>query len=109
MTQIDNPTDTLAWPSLRHARGRLLGLPFVLTAAAAGIAYGPTACAAALLIASMANFLVYLPLTVLTLNGGAALHEDAPAPPLTPRAYVVLFLLWTVTVWVAAALTPHLS
>jgi hypothetical protein len=109
MTQLRHSTDALAWPSLRHTRGRLLGLPFVLAAAAPGLVFGPASCAAALLIASMANFLVYLPLTVLALNGGAALGEDAPAPPLTPRAYLALLLLWTGTAWLAAAMAPHLG
>ena len=72
-----------AWPSLRDARGRLLGLPFVLAAFVPGFVLGWQACLAALMIASLASFLVYVPLTVLALNGGGALTEDAPAPALT--------------------------
>ncbi len=76
-------------PRCVDARGRLLGLPFVLAAFVPGCVLGWQACLAALMIASLASFLVYVPLTVLTLNGGGALTEDAPAPALTARAYAV--------------------
>ncbi len=109
MSESRYSTSTLAWPSLLHARGRLLGLPFVLLAVAPALAFGPRACAAALMIATMANFLVYLPLTVLVLNGGAALREDEAAPALTLRAYLALLLLWTATAWCAAAAMAHLN
>ena len=64
---------------------------------------------AALVIASLASFVVYVPLTVLALNGGGALAEDTPAPALTARAYGVLLALWTTTAWLAAAAAPHLT
>lgn len=98
-----------AWPSLQNARGRLLGLPFVLVAFVPGLVLGWQACFAALMIASLASFLVYVPLTVLALNGGGALSEDAPAPPLTARAYTVLLTLWTATVWAGAEIAAHLG
>jgi hypothetical protein len=109
MRQFLQATHDLAWPSLRHAQGRLLGLPFVLAAGAPGLVLGWSACIAALLIASLASFLVYVPLTALALNDGGALAEDAPAPPLTPRAYLVLLLLWTATAWLGAAAATHIS
>src|SRR3954465_6708633 len=98
----------IAWPSLRHSRGRLLGLPFVLTAGAPSILLGWQACLAALMIASVASFLVYVPMTALALNHGVALAEDAPAPALTVRSYVVLLVLWTTTAWLGAAFAAHL-
>ena len=98
-----------AWPSMRDARGRFLGLPFVLAAFVPGFVLGWQACLAALTIASLASFLVYVPLTVLTLNGGGPLTEDAPAPALTTRAYAVLLALWTTTAWLGAAAAPHLT
>ncbi len=78
MRSLRQTTPYLAWPSLRHARGRLLGLPFVVAAFVPGVVLGWQACFAALMIASLASFLVYVPLTVLALNGGGALTEDAP-------------------------------
>jgi hypothetical protein len=109
MRSLRQTTPYLAWPSLRHARGRLLGLPFVVAASVPGVVLGWQACFAALMIASLASFLVYVPLTVLALNGGGALTEDAPVPVLTTRAYVVLLTLWTTTAWLGAAATPHLT
>ena len=57
-----------------------------------------------LLLATLASFVVYLPVTALGLNGGRAIPEDAPAPALTVRAQVVLLGLWTLTAWAGAAL-----
>jgi len=55
-------------------------------------------------VASVASFVVFVPMTALALNRGAALPEDATLPPLTARSYVVLLALWTVTAWLGAAL-----
>jgi len=90
-------------------QGRLLGLPFVLAACGPGFVFGWSACFGALMVASLASFLVYVPLTALALNGGVALGENAPIPRLTPRAYVVLLLLWSATAWLGAAAAPHLG
>ena len=109
MRSLRQTTPYLAWPSLRYARGRLLGVPFVLAAFVPGCVLGWQACLAALMIASLASFLVYVPLTVLTLNGGGALTEDAPVPALTARAYAVLLVLWTTTAWLGAAAASHLT
>ena len=46
-----------AWPSMRDARGRLLGLPFVLAAFVPGFVLGWQACLTALTIASRAYIL----------------------------------------------------
>jgi len=83
-------------------------VPIVTTAAAItpAAAFGWQACVAALMIASVASFLVYVPLTALALNGGNALADDAPVPALTARAYGVLLALWAITAWLAAALVP---
>jgi hypothetical protein len=104
MRSLRQTTPDLAWPSLRNARGRLLGLPFVVTAAAPGVVLEWQAWVASLLIASVATFMVYVPLTALVLNSGVALTDDQPAPALTPRAYAVLLVLWTITAWLGAAL-----
>jgi hypothetical protein len=104
MRSVRQTTPELAWPSLRHARGRLLGLPFVVTAAAPGAVLTWQAWVASLLVASVATFLVYVPMTALALNGGAALKDNQPAPALTVRAYIVLLVLWTMTAWLGAAL-----
>jgi hypothetical protein len=109
MRSLRQTTPYLAWPSLRHARGRLLGLPFVVVAFVPGFVLGWQACFAALMIASLASFLVYVPLTVLALNGGGALTEDAPVPALTARAYAALLTLWTTTAWLGAAAAQHLT
>jgi hypothetical protein len=109
MRQLLHATRDLAWPSLHHAEGRLLGLPFVLAVCALGFVFQWRACIGALLVASVASFLVYVPMTALALNGGVPLRDDEPAPPLTPRAYVLLFLLWTATAWFGAAMLPQLD
>ena len=69
--------------------------------------FGWRACIAALIAASVASFLVYVPLTAVALNGGDALSEEAPVPALTARAYGVLLLLWTTTAWLGAAVGMH--
>jgi hypothetical protein len=107
MRSLRQTVPALAWPSLHDARGRLLGLPFVLAALAPGVVFGWRACIAALIAASVASFLVYVPLTAVALNGGDALSEEAPVPALTARAYGVLLLLWTTTAWLGAAVGMH--
>ena len=81
------------------------GLPHAVSAAATWLVFGGAACAAGLLMASLVSFVVWLPLTALALNNGKPLAEDAVAPALTPNAKRTLFLLWTVTAWLAAAIT----
>ncbi len=56
-----------------------------------------------LLLATLASFVVYLPVIALALNGGRAIAADAPAPALTLRAQMVLLVLWTLTAWAGAA------
>jgi hypothetical protein len=82
----------------------LPGLPHVAAALATYFVFGGQACLTGLLLATLASFVVYLPVTALALNGGRAipLHEAAPA--LTTRAQTVLLALWTVTAWAGAAL-----
>nr|WP_294516201.1 hypothetical protein [uncultured Rhodopila sp.] len=82
----------------------LPGLPHVAAGLATYFAFGGQACITGLLLATLASFIVYLPVTALALNGGRAIAEDAPAPALTVRAQVVLLGLWTLTAWVGAAL-----
>jgi hypothetical protein len=81
------------------------GLPHVAAAAATWPMFGGAACAAGLLMASLVSFVVWLPLTALALNNGKPLPEDAAAPAITPNAKRALFVLWTATAWLAAAIT----
>ena len=93
----------VAWPSLREWRGRMLGLPFVIAACSPGAAFGWDVCVGAGVLAILSNFVVFVPLTVLALNGGRAVQDNLHVPPLTPLAYLALLLLWTTTIWIAAA------
>ncbi|HVZ06330.1 hypothetical protein [Rhodopila sp.] len=85
----------------------LPGLPHVLVALAIWPALGAAACVTGLLLATMASFVVFLPLTALALNGGRPLPADAPPPVLPVRAQLTLFVLWSLAVWVAAALAAY--
>lgn len=87
----------------------LPGLPHVAAALATDFVFGGQACVAGLLLATLASFVVYLPVTALALNGGRAIAPDAPAPVLTPSAQVVLLGLWTVTAWAGAALAATIG
>lgn len=82
----------------------LPGLPHVAAALATYFVFGAQACVTGLLLATLASFVVYLPVTALALNGGRAIEVDGPAPALTTRAQIVLLGLWTVTAWAGAAL-----
>src|SRR6185295_13694385 len=79
------------------------GLPHVVAAAASWPVFGGAACAAGLLMASFVSFVVWLPLVALTLNNGVPLAPEDAAPALTPNAKRALFMLWTATAWLAAA------
>jgi hypothetical protein len=95
-TQVITPAADTTW---------LPGLPHAVAAAATWLVFGGAACIAGLLMASLVSFVVWLPLTALALNNGRPLAEDAAAPALTPNAKRALFLLWTATAWLAAAIT----
>lgn len=82
----------------------LPGLPHVAAALATYFVFGGQGCVTGLLLATLASFVVYLPVTALALNGGRAIPMDGPAPVLTTRAHIVLLGLWTVTAWAGAAL-----
>lgn len=94
-TQVITPTADTTW---------LPGLPHAVGAATTWLVFGGAACVAGLLMASLVSFVVWLPLTALALNNGRPLAEDAVAPALTPNAKWALFLLWTATAWLAAAI-----
>jgi hypothetical protein len=95
-TQVITPAADTTW---------FPGLPHAVAAAATWLAFGGAACVAGLLMASLVSFVVWLPLTALALNNGKPLAEDAVAPALTPNAKRALFVLWTATAWLAAAIT----
>jgi hypothetical protein len=86
----------------------LPGLPHVAAALATCFVFGGQACLTGLLLATLASFVVYLPLTALALNGGQPIGPDAAPPVLTTRARIVLLALWTATAWVAAAVAAGL-
>jgi hypothetical protein len=79
------------------------GLAHVLAAGCTWPLFGGGACAAGLLMASFVSFVVWLPLVALALNNGEPLAAEAAAPVLTPNARRVLFVLWSATAWLAAA------
>jgi hypothetical protein len=83
----------------------LPGLPHVAAGLATCFVFGGQACVTGLLLATLASFVVYLPVTALTLNGGRAITADSAAPVLTPRTQLLLLGLWTLTAWAGAALT----
>ncbi len=80
----------------------LPGLLHVAAAFAPAPVLGVAVCVSGLLVATLVSFVVFLPLTVLTLNGGAAIPEDANLPALPLRARVILFALWMATAWATA-------
>ena len=82
----------------------LPGLPHAIGALATYFVFGVQACVTGLLLATLASFVVYLPVIALALNGGRAIEADAAAPMLTTKAQVALFGLWTVTAWIGAGL-----
>jgi hypothetical protein len=82
----------------------LPGLPHVAAALATYFVFGGQGCVSGLLLATLASFVVYLPVTALALNGGRPIAADGPAPVLTTGAQMVLLGLWTVTAWAGAAL-----
>ena len=82
----------------------LPGLAHVAAALATYFVFGGPACVTGLLLATLASFVVFLPLITLGLNGGRAIAADGPAPVLTGRAQLLLLGLWTLTAWGGAAL-----
>jgi hypothetical protein len=82
----------------------LPGLLHIAAALATCFVFGAQAFVTGLLLATLASFVVFLPLTALALNGGKAITENMSAPALTAKAQLVLFGLWTLTAWGGAAL-----
>jgi hypothetical protein len=87
----------------------LPGAPHVCAALATYFVFGGQACLTGLLLATLASFVVYLPVTALALNGGRAIAATAPAPALTMRAQLLLLTLWTATAWAGAGLAATAS
>ena len=88
--------------AIRPTGSDRIWLPGMLHVAAAGatvLVFGTAACVTGLLMASMASFIVYLPLTTLALNHGQPLGPEEAAPPLPMTAQAVLLGLWTATAW----------
>jgi hypothetical protein len=87
----------------------LPGLPHVAAGLATYFVFGVQACLSGLLLATLASFVIYLPLTALALNGGRAISATAAAPVFTARAQWLLMALWTLTAWAAAGLTASVG
>ena len=87
----------------------LPGLPHAVAGLATYFMFGGAPCLSGLLLATLASFIVYLPVTALVLNGGRAIAEDAPAPALTQGAQIALLALWTATCWAGAALAATVA
>lgn len=87
----------------------LPGLPHAVAALAVWPVWGASACITGLLLATLASFVVYLPLTALALNGGEAIAADAQPPALTRGAQRLLLGLWAVTVWAGAGLAASVG
>lgn len=85
------------------ARTWLPGLPHVLLGLATGFVFGWPACVAGLMLAALVSFVVFLPLTALTLNGGRPIGSEDEVPSLGLGAHAALLALWTATAWGAAA------
>lgn len=97
-------------PPAQSERSWLPALPHVIVACSTLPVFGASACITGLLLAALAGFVVYLPLTALALNHGAAIAPEAPAPELTRTARITLLALWGATAWAGAALAafaPH--
>ncbi len=80
------------------------GLPHAVAGIATYFVFGASACVTGLLLATLAGFVVYLPVTALALNGGRAYATGEPAPALSMRTQLLLLGLWTLTAWLGAAL-----
>ena len=97
-------SQTIAATRPATERSWIPSLPHAVAAASTWLVYGASACVAGLLMASLVSFVMWLPLTALALNHGEPLQADAVAPALTPNAKRALFVLWTATAWLAAAI-----
>jgi hypothetical protein len=95
---------TLTGASIASDQPWLPSLPHAAAGLTTAFVFGLQACLTGLLLATLASFVVYLPLTALALNRGEAIPADAPAPALTWRAQAMLLGLWTLTAWAGAAL-----
>ena len=84
-------TASIWFPALPHAVAGLAIWPV----------FGAAACATGMLLACLATFVVFLPLTAIALNHGAAVVDGSPE--LTPNAKRMLFGRWAATAWLAAA------
>jgi hypothetical protein len=82
----------------------LPGLPHVAAGLATYFVFGAQACMTGLLLATLASFVVFLPLTALALNGGRAIGANEAPPSLTMAAQLALLGLWTLTAWAGAYL-----
>src|SRR4051794_38539594 len=83
----------------------LPGLPHAAAGLATYFVFGGQACVTGLLLATLASFVVYLPVTALALNGGQPIRPDAPARVFPARLQRMLLGLWTLTAWSGAALS----
>jgi hypothetical protein len=96
------PTGSTAMDVIRVGAW-LPGVAYLVAALTPALVFGAQACVAGLVVAILANFILYLPLSALALNDWQPIGPDDPAPDLTGRVRVVLLILWTATAWLGAA------
>lgn len=99
---MSTTTHTDLLRSTQEPRPWLLGAPHLAIALLTWPLLGSAAFVSGLLLAALASFIVYLPLTALALNRGRPIVEDEAPPALTPMAQLALLVLWTATAWGAA-------
>jgi hypothetical protein len=80
------------------------GLAHAAAALSTVLVFGLRGCLTGLLFATLANFVVFLPLTALVLNGGRPMAPTAVVPAPGRRAQWLLLGFWTATAWAGAAL-----
>ena len=95
-------TESVVSSPARRDRTWLTGLPHIVACCASGLVFGAPACLAGLVLAALAGFVVYLPLTTLALNQGRPLGSEEAAPELSLGAQVGLLVLVTATAWLGA-------
>lgn len=95
-------TERVVSSPVRHDRTWLTGVPHIVACCASGLVFGAPACLAGLVLAALAGFVVYLPLTTLALNHGRPLGADEAAPDLSLGAQAGLLVLVAATAWVGA-------
>ena len=97
---IGAATNPCAAEQRRELSGYLVGIPFLLAAATPLVVFQSGSVLAGFVLAMLAFFTVQLPVAAALLKPSGS--EDTEFP-LSPRVYLALLTVWTVTVWLASA------